>query len=341
MDPSRRLRGEDPGVEAPPAPAAEPVPAALAGATGWLNSPPLGAAQLRGRVVLVSFWTYTCINWLRSLPYLRAWAARYARDGLAVVGVHTPEFDFERDIDNVARAARDLRVSYPIAVDSHNAIWDAFGNRYWPALYLADARGRIRYHTFGEGDDARSEQVLQQLLTEAGARGIGSEPSSVDPRGVEAAPDWNSLRSSETYLGYAQPGRLVSADGVARDTRHVYSVPGRLGRDEWALSGNWTVADDAITLNAAKGQIAYRFHARDLHLVMGPSAPGASVNFRVRIDGQPPGSARGEDVDEHGNGTVSEPRLHQLIRQPGPVTDRTLEITFLDPGVQVYAFTFG
>jgi thiol-disulfide isomerase/thioredoxin len=313
----------------------------LSGATGWLNSPRLTAADLRGKVVLVDFWTYTCINWLRTLPYVRAWAERYKDHGLVVIGVHTPEFDFEHDLDSVRRAATDLQVDYPIAIDNDYAIWDAFDNRYWPALYFVDAQGRIRHHRFGEGDYERSETTMQRLLTDAGLSDIGHDLVSVDARGVEAAADWDSLWSPENYLGYARTENFASPNGAVLDTRHVYAAPARLRLNHWALAGTWTVKRQAIVLHQADGRIAYRFHARDLHLVMAPTAPGGPIRFRVLVDGQPPGAAHGTDVDDQGNGTVTQPRLYQLIRQPGPVTDRTFEITFLDPGVQAYAFTFG
>jgi thiol-disulfide isomerase/thioredoxin len=314
----------------------------LDGATGWLNSPPLTAAGLRGKVVLVDFWTYTCINWLRTLPYLRAWAERYQDHGLVVIGVHTPEFDFEHDLDNVRREAKRLRVGYPIAVDSDYAIWDAFDNHYWPALYVVDAQGQIRHHRFGEGDYDQSEMVLQRLLTEAGSAGdIGQGLVAVDPGGVEAAADWDSLRSPENYLGAARTENFAAANGAVLGTGQVYAVPARLRLNHWALSGDWTVNPQAIVGNQAEGRLVYRFHARDLHLVMAPAARGTPVRFRVRIDGEPPGAAHGADVDDRGDGTLTDPRLYQLIRQPGPVTERTFEITFLDPGVQAYAFTFG
>jgi Thioredoxin like C-terminal domain/AhpC/TSA family len=313
----------------------------LGGATEWLNSPPLTVADLRGNVVLVDFCTYTCINWLRQLPYVRAWAGRYSGQGLVVVGVHTPEFAFERNVENVSRAVRELRIDYPVAVDNDYAVWNAFDNHYWPALYFGDAQGQIRHHRFGEGDYQQSEMVLQQLLAEAGRGGSGHDLVAVDPGGVEAAADWDNLWSPENYLGYERTGNFASPDGAVLDTRHTYAVPARLRLNHWALSGDWTMEQQAITLNTADGQIAYRFHARDLHLVMGPAVRGRSVRFRVLIDGQPPGAAHGVDVDDQGNGTVAEQRLHQLIRQPGPITDRTFEITFLDPDVQAYSFTFG
>jgi thiol-disulfide isomerase/thioredoxin len=313
----------------------------LDNATEWLNSPPLTAADLRGKVVLVQFWTYTCINWLRTLPYVRAWAERYQDQGLVVIGVHTPEFDVEHDLDNVRQAAKDLQVPYPIAVDNDYAIWTGFDNHYWPALYLVDAQGQIRHHRFGEGDNEPSEMVMQQLLTDAGAEGVGHDLVAVDARGVEAAADWDSLWSPENYLGYERTENFASADGAVHDTPHVYAAPTRLRLNQWGLSGDWTVKREAIVVNQAGGQILYRFHARDLHLVMGPATPGTRVRFGVGLDGQPPGAAHGGDVDDQGNGTLTQPRLYQLIRQPGPIAERSFEITFLDPGVRAYAFTFG
>jgi thiol-disulfide isomerase/thioredoxin len=313
----------------------------LGGATGWLNSPPLTAAGLRGSVVLVNFWTYTCINWLRQLPYVRAWAGNYSGQGLVVVGVHTPEFAFEKDPDNVSRAVRELRIQYPVAIDNDYGVWSAFDNHYWPALYFADAAGLIRHHHFGEGEYQQSEMVLQQLLAEAGSTDPGHELVSVDAGGVEAPADWATLRSPENYTGYARTEDFASPGGVVLGKRRAYTAPAELRRNHWALSGDWTMEEQATTLNTANGQIAYRFHARDLHLVMGPAVQGTSVRFRVLIDGLPPGAAHGVDVDDQGNGTVTQQRLYQLVRQPGPVTDRTFEITFLDPQVQAYAFTFG
>jgi thiol-disulfide isomerase/thioredoxin len=311
------------------------------GATGWLNSPPLTAADLRGRVVLVNFWTYTCINWLRTLPYVRAWADRYTDHGLTVIGVHTPEFDFEHDLANVRREVKALGVDYPVATDNDYGIWTAFDNHYWPAFYFVDAQGQIRHHRFGEGDYQMSEMILQQLLTEAGSGGTDQDLVSVDATGVEAAADWDSLRSPENYLGYERTDNFVSPNGSIFETSYAYAAPERLRLNQWALAGDWTVERSAIVLNQAGGRIAYRFQARDLHLVMAPPAPGSSVRFRVQIDGQPPGAAHGVDVDDQGNGTLTQPRLYQLLRQPGPVTERTFEITFLDPGLQAYAFTFG
>jgi thiol-disulfide isomerase/thioredoxin len=314
---------------------------ALDGATGWLNSRPLGAADLSGKVVLVDFWTYTCINWLRTLPYVRAWAGRYAPQGLVVIGVHTPEFEFEHDAGNVRRAVQDMRVSYPVAIDNDYAVWGAFDNHYWPALYFVDARGHIRHHQFGEGEYEQSEMIIQQLLSETGSDGTDHELVSVEGGGIEAPADWANLRSPENYVGYERTENFASPGGLVPGTPHDYAAPARLPLNYWALSGNWTVGRQPATLNTAGGQISCRFHARDLHLVMGPASRGTAVPFRVLVDGQQPGDDHGTDVDHQGDGTVTEQRLHQLIRQRGPVTERTFEITFLDPGAQAYAFTFG
>ncbi|MGD0700811.1 MAG: thioredoxin family protein [Trebonia sp.] len=311
------------------------------GATEWLNSPPLTPAALRGKVVLTGFWTYTCINWLRQLPYLRAWAAKYADRGLVVIGVHTPEFTFERDLDNILRAVADRDIDYPVAVDSDYAVWTAFANHYWPALYFADAQGRIRHHHFGEGEYQQSEMVIQQLLAEAGSAGWEQGPVPVDAPGAEAPADWADLRSAENYTGYQRTEGFASPGGAVPGKPHAYRRPDRLRLNQWALDGDWTIAEEAATLNEAGGQISCRFHARDLHLVMGPAAPATPTRFRVLIDGQPPGAAHGADIDREGNGTVTEPRLHQLIRQPGAINDATFEITFADPGAQAYVFTFG
>ena len=311
------------------------------GATGWLNSPPLTPAGLRGKVVLAGFWTYTCINWLRQLPYLRAWAGKYAGHGLVVIGVHTPEFAFEHDPGNVRRAVRERQIGYPVAIDNDYAVWTAFANHYWPALYLADAHGRIRHHHFGEGQYRQSEMILQQLLAEAGSGGAGHELVTPDARGAEAPADWAALRSPENYTGYARTENFASPGGPVPGQPHAYAAPAELSLNHWALSGTWTMADQAATASQPGAQIAYRFHARDLHLVMGPAVPDTSARFRVLLDGQPPGAAHGTDTDSQGHGTAAGQRLYQLIRQPGPVTDRTFEITFPDPGVQAYAFTFG
>jgi thiol-disulfide isomerase/thioredoxin len=315
--------------------------ASLELATGWLNTPPLTAEGLRGKVVLIDVWTYTCINWLRQLPYVRAWAEKYRDQGLVVIGVHAPEFPFEKNLDNVRRAVKDMNIGYPVAIDNDFAIWRAFRNQYWPALYFVDAQGRVRHHHFGEGEYEQSERFIQKLLTEAGASGIGPDVVLVEPRGLEAAAEWVSLKSPENYLGYERTERFASPGGAAPGKRRVYAVPARLALNHWALLGDWTVERGASVLNKAGGRIAYRFHARDLHLVLGPAASGASVRFRVLIDGQPPSAAHGTDVDDQGNGTVTEQRLYQLIRQPKPIADRLFEIEFLDPGVEAFAFTFG
>ena len=310
-------------------------------ASEWLNSPPLTSEGLRGKVVLIDFWTYTCINWLRTLPYVRAWEEKYRNRGLVVIGVHAPEFAFEKNRDNVHWALKNLQVDYPVAVDNEHVIWRAFDNQYWPALYLIDAQGRARHHHFGEGAYEQSEMIIQRLLAEAGAGGIGDDLVSVDARGIEAAADWGSLKSPENYLGYERTLNFMSVGGAVMDRPRMYELPAGLRLNQWGLSGDWTVKKEAIALNKDNGSIAYRFHARDLHLVMGPAAPATSVRFRVLIDGQPPGAAHGIDVDEKGNGTLTEQRLYQLIRQHQPIADRQFQIEFLGSGVEAFAFTFG
>jgi thiol-disulfide isomerase/thioredoxin len=311
------------------------------GATGWLNSPPLTAADVEGKVVLVDFWTYTCINWLRTLSYVRAWDEKYRDRGLVTVGVHTPEFPFEHDVDNVREAAKDMRVDYPIAIDSDYAVWSAFANHYWPAVYIADAQGRIRHHQFGEGQYEECERVTQRLLREAGVEDVGDELVSVAPDGFEAQADWTNLGSPETYLGYEQGQNLASPGRADVDAPHAYAIPDALRLNQWALSGQWTIRRGASVLNGDEGAIAFRFHARDVHLVMGPPARDASVPFRVLVDGEPPGDAHGLDVDEQGHGTVAQQRLYQLVRERDSIMDRTFEITFLGSGVEAYVFTFG
>jgi thiol-disulfide isomerase/thioredoxin len=311
------------------------------GATGWLNSPPLSAEGLRGKVVLVDFWTYTCINWLRTLAYVRAWAEKYEADGLVVVGVHTPEFPFEQNVDNITWAAKDMDVDYPIAIDSDYRVWRAFDNRYWPAVYIAGADGRIRHHHFGEGGYDECERVIQQLLRDAGRDGVADDLVSVSPMGFEVQADWSDLKTPETYLGYEQAQNFESPDGVGYDEARNYFVPDPLRLNRWALSGDWTIERGSSVLNAADGGISFRFHARDVHLVMGPQSPGMSVAFRVLLDGKPPGDSRGLDVDEQGQGTLVRQRLYQLIRVAEPIEDRTFEINFLDPGAEAFAFTFG
>jgi len=315
--------------------------ASIVGGTTWLNSPPLTAAQLDGKVVLVDFWTYSCINWRRQLPYVRAWAEKYKDHGLVVIGVHAPEFSFEKSVDNVRWAAKDMRIDYPIVLDNDHAIWRAFSNEYWPALYFVDAKGRIRHHVFGEGQYEQSEAVIQRMLAEAGNSGIPGGLVSVDARGAEAAADWAELGSGENYVGYERTENFASRGGIKDDKAHIYAFTDRLSRNQWALSGNWTVGREAIVLNERNGRIAYRFHARDLHLVMGPAASGTIIRFRVLIDGQAPHAAHGVDVDDQGNGTVTEVRMYQLLRQATPIVDRQFEIEFLDPGVAAYSFTFG
>jgi thiol-disulfide isomerase/thioredoxin len=313
----------------------------LAGATGWINTPPLTPAELRGKVVLVEFWTYTCINWLRTHPYVRAWGEKYKDQGLVVLGVHTPEFPFEGDIENVRHAVQAMRIHYPVAVDSDYGIWRAFKNHYWPAFYFVDAQGRIRHQQFGEGEYEQSEKVLQALLAEAGASGIGSGLVTANGQGPEAAADWANLRSPESYLGSEQAQNFSSPGGAIVGKSRTYSTPARLSLNHWGLAGDWTVEKGHAALNKAGGRIAYRFHARDVHLIMGAADQSKPVRFRVTIDGAPLGANRGGDVDADGMGNASEPRLYQLVRQAGDIADRTFEIEFLDPGARAYCFTFG
>ena len=316
----------------------------LNGAVEWLNSPPLTAQDLRGKVVLIDFWTYSCINCLRSLPYVKAWAQKYKDQGLVVIGVHAPEFAFERNIDNVKKATRDLGVDYPVAIDNNYAIWRALNNQYWPAHYFVDAQGRIRHHHFGEGDYAESEKVIQQLLAEAGhpsASKVALGIVGTSAQGVEAAADSADMRSPETYIGYERAENFASPGGEAEDKVRTYSAPSQPAVNDWGLAGAWTVGAEYATLAAASGRIVYRFHARDLHLVLGPGQDGKPVRFRVSVDGAAPGAAHGTDVAADGSGTVTEQRLYQLVRQSGDVSDHTFSIEFLDPGVQAYAFTFG
>jgi thiol-disulfide isomerase/thioredoxin len=299
-------------------------------ATGWLNSAPLTPEDVRGKVVVVDFWTYTCINWLRTLGYVRAWADKYAEHGLVVVGVHTPEFPFERDVDNVRWAVKDMDVRYPVALDPDYGVWEAFSNNYWPAVYIADAEGHIRYHHYGEGAYEECERVIQQLLRDARGNGIPDDIVSPDLEGFEVQADWANLDSSETYLGSEQARNF--ARGVPAESLQL---------NQWTLSGDWAVERRASVLNGLDGSIAFRFHARDVNLVMGPPATGASVPFQVLVDGEPPGDAHGFDVDHEGNGNVTQQRLYQLVREPGSIADRTFEVTFAAPGVEGYCFTFG
>ena len=306
----------------------------LGGATGWLNSEPLGPAGLRGHVALVNFWTLTCINWLRTEPYVRAWSTTYRNDGLVVIGVHTPEFSFEHEIDLVRQAAKERAIDYPVALDNNYEIWRAFDNHYWPALYFVDADGIIRDQHFGEGRYEQSERVIQRLL------GIEREPVSVEGRGVEAEADWTQLRTPETYLGHDRSEHFASGRDAAYDERRAYQLPERLRLDHWALAGEWTIGRERVVLDEPGGSIAYRFHARDAHLVLSPGARD-QIPFRVLLDGEPPGSSHGVDVDEDGNGVLRDGRLYQLVRQHDAVHERTLEITFLEPGAEAYVFTFG
>ncbi|HEY6256547.1 MAG TPA: cytochrome c biogenesis protein DipZ [Xanthobacteraceae bacterium] len=312
----------------------------LKGATEWLNSPELTQEGLKGKVVLIDFWTYSCINCLRAIPYVRAWAEKYKDQGLVVIGVHTPEFAFEKDVNNVRRAVSDLKIGYPVAVDDDYAIWRSFSNQYWPAHYFIDARGQIRHHHFGEGEYDESERVIQQLLAEAGSAGVASDLVAVNASGVEAASDVSDVRSPETYVGYSRAENFVSPGGAVENARHAYA-PGTPRLNEWSLSGDWTIEAETAVLDHEGGSIVYRFHARDLHLVLGAAADGKPVRFRVTVDGAPPGEGHGADVAPDGSGTVTDYRLYQLIRQTGPIGDHTFEIKFLDPGVRAFAFTFG
>jgi cytochrome c biogenesis protein CcdA/thiol-disulfide isomerase/thioredoxin len=313
----------------------------LNGATAWLNSPPLSRKSLRGKVVLIDFWTYSCINCLRALPYVEGWAAKYKDAGLVVIGVHTPEFAFEKDRSNVEKAVSDLKVTYPVAIDSSYNIWQAFENQYWPAHYFIDGKGRIRYHHFGEGEYEESERVIQQLLKENGAATVGAEGLNIAASGSQAAPDMQNVRSPETYIGYRRAEHFASAEPIAQDSSQAYAARPRLTLNQWALNGKWKVGLEDAQLQAASGTIIFRFHARDLHLVLGPGKDGKPVRFKVKLDGTAPGDDHGSDSDANGAGTVWENRLYQLIRQKGTVVDRTFEIEFLDSGVQAFAFTFG
>ena len=311
----------------------------LGGAVQWLNSPPLTSAGLRGKVVLVDFWTYTCVNWRRTLPYIRAWAEKYKSQGLVVIGVHTPEFSFERDPNNVREFTQEFGIEYPVAVDTRYGVWNSFNNQYWPALYLADAQGHIRYHQFGEGAYRETELAIQQLLEAAGHTDFDRNLVAINPQGAETAADWRELKSPETYVGYDLARGFASPAGTAADEAQTYIAPARLGLNEWALSGNWTVGKEAAVSNSSHGRVVFHFHGRDVNLVMAPPKD-RSLSFRVLIDGQPPGAWHGVDVDEQGNGTLDKPRMYQLIRAL-PVSDRQVEIEFTDSGAAVFDFTFG
>ena len=313
----------------------------LSGAVGWLNSPPLTTKSLRGKVVVIDFWTYSCINCLRALPYVEGWAAKYKDAGLVVIGVHTPEFAFEKERSNVEKAVRDLKITYPVAIDSDYKIWEAFNNQYWPAHYFIDGKGRIRAHHFGEGNYAESERVIQELLKENGAPALAEGLLNVTGTGAEAPSDSKNVGSPETYVGYKRAGNFASAEPLAKDSRKSYSPQPRLSLNQWALGGSWKVGEESAVLESVPGKIVFRFHARDLHLVLGPTKNGKPIRFTVKLDGTAPGDDHGADTDATGAGTVQGNRLYQLIRQKGAVEDRTFEIDFLDPGVQAFAFTFG
>ena len=315
--------------------------ASFEGATGWLNSEPLTPEGLRGRVVLVDFWTYTCINWLRTAPYVRAWAAKYADAGLTIVSVHTPEFGFERDVDNITAQVRNLGVEFPVAIDSDYGVWRAFDNHFWPAVYMADAEGRIRHHHFGEGEYVRQEMVIQQLLMDAGATDLDQSLVEVEPVGLEVAADWHSLGSPETYLGYLQASGFASGDRAVLDRSHGYTARESLPLNYWDLTGDWTVARHAAVLDAPGGRIAFQFRARDVNLVMGPKVKGTSIPFRVFLDGEIATAAHGTDVDADGRGVLRDQNTYQLIRQSGPIGDRRFEIEFEAAGAEGYCFTFG
>jgi cytochrome c biogenesis protein CcdA/thiol-disulfide isomerase/thioredoxin len=336
--PSMMMRAKPDGQgEALPVEGALP---SLSGAVDWLNSKPLTAEDLKGKVIVVDFWTYSCINCLRSIPYIRAWAEKYRDHGLVVIGVHAPEFAFERNVGNVKKAVATLGIKYPVAIDNDYKIWRAFNNEYWPAHYFIDAQGMIRHHEFGEGEYDESERVIQKLLAEAGDSNVPTGMVAVNASGAEAAPSQTDHQSPETYIGYDRIDHFVSPGGVAQDASHVYGA-GSPQLNNWSLVGNWTVGNERALLNDKDGGIVYRFHARDLHLVLGPAVEGQPVRFIVTVDGKAPGAAHGVDVDAEGQGVVTAQRLYQLVRTPGAVADHTFEIRFLDPGVQAYAFTFG
>jgi thiol-disulfide isomerase/thioredoxin len=336
--PSMMMRAK-PAGQGEELPVEDLVPS-LSGAQDWLNSKPLTLDELKGKVVLVDFWTYSCINCLRSIPYVRAWAEKYRDHGLVVIGVHAPEFAFERNIENVKNAVTTLKIGYPVAIDNDYKIWRAFENEYWPAHYFIDAKGKVRHHHFGEGEYAESERIIQKLLADAGDQPVPADVVAVNASGAEAASAKADVESPETYIGYNRIDHFVSPGGVVQDTGHVYAA-GSPQLNEWSLAGNWTIGNERALLNEKDGSIVYRFHARDLHLVLGPAADGNPVRFKVTIDGKPPGASHGVDVDSEGQGVVTAQRLYQLVRDPGPVVDHSFEIRFLDSGVQAYAFTFG
>ncbi|MFZ1086810.1 MAG: thioredoxin family protein [Terracidiphilus sp.] len=317
-----------------------PLPG-LSGATGWINSSPLTAEELKGKVVLVDFWAYSCINCLRSLPYLQAWAEKYKDRGLVVIGVHTPEFDFEKEQSNVQKAARKYGITFPIAMDSNRAIWDAFQNEYWPAHYFIDGKGKVRYEHFGEGDYAQSEHWIQELLQERAGKPMLAGPARVQLQGVQAASDIRNVRSPETYIGYARAEDFASPGGIKQDAEKIYTAPAQPRLNQWGLAGKWIDHPQVAVLQAPGGKIVFHFHARDLHLVLGPTADGKPVHFRVTLDGQAPGENHGVDTDAQGGGTVTDHRLYQLVRQKGAVAGHLFAIEFDNPGVQAFSFTFG
>ena len=333
------VAGRSHAVKAEPA-SSEGLFPDMGGAIAWLNSPPLSGHSLRGKVVLVNFWTYSCINSLRELPYMKAWAAKYKDAGLVVIGVHTPEFGFEKERANVQQALRDLKITYPVAIDSNYGIWQTFRNNYWPANYFIDGQGQIRGHHFGEGDYAASEQVIRQLLRENGATGLNETNVQIQADGAEAPPSGDE-QSPETYIGYRKAERFASPDRLEQDFRKTYMPPLSLSLNQWALGGSWNVGAETAVSQASAGKIVFRFHARDLHIVLGPTRSVKPIRFRVKLASTAPGASRGFDCSPDGTGEVREPRLYQLIRQKGPIEDRTFEIEFLDPGVQAFSFTFG
>jgi thiol-disulfide isomerase/thioredoxin len=337
---SERVTARHHGVAAADLPVEGVLPS-FDGAHGWLNSQPLTPSGLRGRVVVVQFWTYTCINWLRTQPYFRAWSQRYRDQGLVTIGVHTPEFKFEHDLENVRWAVDARKIDYPVAIDNGFAVWRAFANNFWPALYFVDADGRIRHHRFGEGDYERSEMVIRQLLSDAGVEDLPPGVATVEPNPDEVEADWENLASPESYLGYDQATAFDPGGRAAWDGSHSYAAPAHLRLNHWGLTGDWTVRSDASALNGSSGRVAYQFHARDVNLVMGPASKGGTVPFRVLLDGKSAGPAHGADVDGDGSGTVVRQRMYQLIRQPGPIRDRRFEIEFLESGGEAFCFTFG
>ncbi|WP_218586032.1 redoxin domain-containing protein [Pseudomonas sp. 18058] len=316
------------------------APTRFDGVTRWLNTSAFGTKDLAGKVVVVNFWTYSCINSLRQIPYVRAWAKKYESKGLVVIGVHSPEFEFEQNVENVRRGIEEADVDYPVAIDNDHRVWQAFGNNAWPALYFIDPRGRVRYVKIGEGDYAASERVIEQLLDESGNHQLNGESVSVTAQGVEAAADWSNLRSQETYIGYGRAERFSSVGGTEPNRTYMYALPPYLPLNRWAFSGGWRVGEESAIAKGTGAQVVYRFHARDVHLVMRASS-GAPIHIRVTLDGKAPGVAHGLDIDGEGNGKVDSARMYQLIRQPYPITDHQIEIEFLDPGSELYAFTFG